>query len=104
MKTVELKLYAYDELSDFAQARAFEREVRSEWDIYTNTTGDFWASAPDYIHRAHNECRQRKAPWFALQKVAEYGREEIENTLRECGEVFTETGAMYREVDYEYTE
>lgn len=91
MKTVELTLYSFDELSEEAQETATNDLIK---DMIDYESDDHYENWPEF-RKAVDKATQMQTPWFAGAYLWEYCKEDILLRLRDYGDQFTPDGKLH---------
>lgn len=100
MRQITITLYKFDELSDEAKFRVIKEEIDAQIELFGNRSRE---ELPNYFVRAIDKTEQFQTPWFLEACILEFGREELEYTLRSYGNAFQADGEMI-EIEEEYDE
>ena len=88
IKTTEMKVYTFDELTDKAKQKAINDYVNFLLETQNYET------ASDNFKKAIDKAEAMQTPWFAGSYIFEYCREEILDDIKENNYEFEEAGNL----------
>jgi len=94
MKTVTIPVYEYDELSEEVQTKVTTETIQSMIETFDGSA----ASCSDGLYKAITEAEKMQTPWFTVEYVWDYCKEEVLELCRDW--MYFKDGRVYREETY----